>query len=114
MRCSFDFEFSVDAGKVNLDSAWAVIVFGSDFGDIAVLGECLKDFLFGRCKQFGLGDDCIGSPKVINDFDVGVGHQEVFDEIRCEIVTGVNANSDVLLFHRPLHLPLLKQITETP
>jgi len=105
LRCSFDFEFSVDAGKVNLNSAWAVIVFGSDFGDIAVLGECLKDFLFGRCKQFGLGYDCIGSPKVINDFDVGVGHQEVFDEIGSEIVTGVNANSNVLLFHCPLHLP---------
>jgi len=51
-----------------------------------------------------LDNDDIGSPKVVNDFNVGVGHQEVFEEIGCEIITGVDTNGDVFLFHRPLHL----------
>ncbi|MFA0736723.1 MAG: hypothetical protein OGMRLDGQ_003223 [Candidatus Fervidibacter sp.] len=48
-----------------------------------------------------MDDDSISSPKAVNDFDVGIGHQEVLDEIRCEIITGVNANSDALPLHRP-------------
>jgi len=73
LRCSFDFEFSVDAREINLDGAGAVVGCCSDFGDIAVLGERLKDFLFGGGEQVSLGDDGIRSPKVVNDFDVGIG-----------------------------------------
>ena len=63
----------MDAGEVDLYSAWAVIGCCSDFEDIAALSECLKDFLFGGSEQVSLDYDAIRSPKVVNDFDVGIG-----------------------------------------
>jgi len=73
LRCSFDLEFSVDAGEVDLDGAGAIVGFCSDFEDIAALSECLKDFLFGGSEQVSLDYDGIRSPRVVNDFDVGIG-----------------------------------------
>ena len=63
----------MDAGEVDLHGAWAVIGCCSDFRDTAKLGECLKDFLFGGSEQVSLDYDAIRSPKVVNDFDVGIG-----------------------------------------
>jgi len=45
-----DFEFSVDAGEVNLHSVGAVVGGGGYFGDSPMLGEGLKDFPFGGCE----------------------------------------------------------------